>query len=681
MDNNKKQILIFLGGFLFFLITLGWTDLSHGAKEIRKSPTARLNKIDSQDLPDRSRVILRTSKPITFQSSTLTEPHRLVIDLTPCLLDKKHSFEIKIPQIDRIKFSQSTKKTVRIVFIFSQPQTFHISPIEGKSSEFLIDFPKIETQISKATPPKGEEGLLPPKDVEDFKKEKALLDAGVRKRQAASQKPRVTFDFYMTNLHNVIRLIADVGGINIIFADEAKEGKEKEGKDKERKVTLSLKEVPWEEALDSILAANNLIKVNKGENIFLITSFENHKKLLEDENKMKQAERIEEVQALAHAEQLQKGEKFTVKEKVFLLKNVDVNSVLKILEDAEYKQHLRGGRTVETAATGTSTSQAGFGVTSGGGAASGGAGASGMGTQSRTTTTIPTLFLLKIPHTNSILARGIQQDISFIEKLINEIDKPISQVMIEARIVEADANYSRELGIRWGGAYSFANATGPYAGTVRGGEAGTPGSNYAVNLPFTTSAAAFGGLGFTFASTNLNIDARIQAMEKEGRGKTISSPKVLTRDNSKAVIKQGQSIPVTTRTENNTFSTIYRDAALTLTVTPNIASDKRIRIKVEITKNEPDFTRVDTLGNPAIKTKEASTEMMVNDGNTVVIGGIIFKKEALSDNKIPGLADIPILGWLFKTRYRSTEDTEMLIFITPKILKSSLSERFSGDTN
>ena len=117
-----------------------------------------------------------------------------------------------------------------------------------------------------------------------------------------------------------------------------------------------------------------------------------------------------------------------------------------------------------------------------------------------------------------------------------------------------------------------------------------------------------------------------------------------------------------------------------LKVTPHISSSKKIRIKVEVSKNEPDFTRVDTLGNPTINTKEAFTEMMVNDGDTVVIGGIIFKNETFNDNKVPGLGDIPVLGWLFKTRYKNTQDTELLIFLTPKIQKYSLPDRFGKNS-
>jgi type IV pilus assembly protein PilQ len=291
--------------------------------------------------------------------------------------------------------------------------------------------------------------------------------------------------------------------------------------------------------------------------------------------------------------------------------------------------------------------------------------------------------IISVPHTNTLIAKGTERDLDYLEELIKIIDQPISQVMIEARIVEADANFTRDIGIRWGGVGTYANTFSPFAGTLRGGSAGASAgseNNYAVNLPFTAVTAPFGGLGFSFASTNFNIDVRIQAMEQQGRGKTISSPKVLTLDNKEAIIRQGQAIPVTTRTENNTFSTVYRDAALVLKVTPHISSSKKIRIKVEVTKNEPDFTKVDTLGNPAIKTKEAFTEMMVNDGDTVVIGGIIFIQETINENRIPVLGNIPFLGWLFKTRYKNTQDTELLIFLTPKIQKSSLPDRFGYDS-
>lgn len=498
--------------------------------------------------------------------------------------------------------------------------------------------------MAKPLPPKKDRDYLPEMTIEEFKKEKNIQEYRHKEEKSLSKKPLVTFDFYMTNLHNVLRLIGETGGVNIVVGDDVKE----------KKVTLSLKEVPWDEALDSILDANNLKKDSRGEKTFLIITTENYKKIQDDQNKRHLEALKREEESLKNEERRQKVGKVLWSTRQFQIKYVDVKLVEDLIQGSLEKEKKIA-----------SEKQPG----------------SEKMTLTETTRILGSnVHVISVPHTNILIARGSDRDLNYIENLIKTIDQPIPQVMIEARIVEADANFTRDLGIRWGGAYSFANSSGPFAGTIRGTETVTgAGNNYAVNLPFTTATAAFGGLGFTFASTNLNIDARIQAMEQAGRGRTISSPKVLTLDNKEATIKQGQSIPVTTRDQNNTFSTTYKDAALVLSVTPHISSIKKIRIKLKISKNEPDFTKVDSLLNPTINTKETETELMVNDGDTVVIGGILFKKETYLENKIPGLGDIPILGWLFKTRFKTTQDSELLIFITPKIFKTSLSERFSGE--
>jgi type IV pilus assembly protein PilQ len=187
-------------------------------------------------------------------------------------------------------------------------------------------------------------------------------------------------------------------------------------------------------------------------------------------------------------------------------------------------------------------------------------------------------------------------------------------------------------------------------------------------------------LGVALSSAHCNVDVRPQAIAQHARGTTISSPKRAALGNKEAVIKQGQKIPITTQTTDKNYTTTYIDAALLLRVTPHISSNqKKITLAVTIENNEPNFAEKDTLGNPAIKTKEAHTEMTVNNGDTVVIGGIIFKKEETSENRVPWLADIPVLGWLFKTQYRNYKDTELMIFLTPKVV-TPLSERFDPGT-
>jgi type IV pilus assembly protein PilQ len=656
MKKNNRRLIIFLGGILFFFLGLVENPPALWAKSAKTSPNARLMQIEDQVLPDRLRITLTTDQPVVYQSFPMNNPPRLVLDLTPCVLGPPKTFLVKDPSVAGIRHSQFKPKTVRIVFDFYQPPVFQVSHPEGNPTQIFVDLPSVKPQTSQPLPKKPENKNIPQTTLEDFKKEKAFQDIRLKQEKTHSQKPLVNFDFYMTNLHNVLRLIGDVGGVNIVVGDDVKE----------KKLTMSLKEVPWDEALDSILIGNNLRKVKRGGKTFLVTTHENFKKILDDENKAKLDAIKLEQEDLKAEEQRQKVGKIPWITRQFQIKNVDV----KLVEDVIMgyietdkrilagSPRFGGGRIVESQKR-LPEEKDNIGISE------------------------TNVNIISVPHTNTLIAKGTERDLDYIEELIKSVDQPISQVMIEARIVEADANFTRDMGIRWGGTVAFGDAYAPFAGTVRGGSAGATGTsenNYAVNLPFTTPTTAFGGLGFSFASANFNVDVRIQAMEQQGRGKTVSSPKVLTLDNKEAVIRQGQAIPVTTRTEFNTFSTIYRDAALVLKVTPHISNSKKIRIKVDVSKNEPDFTRRDTLGNPTIKTKEAFSEMIVNDGDTVVIGGIISKKEIVSENKVPWLGDIPILGWLFKTRYKNTEDTELLIFLTPKIQKSSVPDRFGNNS-
>jgi type IV pilus assembly protein PilQ len=644
MKSRKKQVILLLAVSLFLFWDPGDQNNFLWAKGPQPSSKARLLNIEEQDAPDGLKIIVTTTQPVTHRSFTLSDPSpRLVVDLTPCHLETPSSFSIKNPYLEKFKIAQFKAKTVRLVFCLPVPIKYTVTPQEGKPFHLLIDISKTKAPPSVSGIEKKGPSNLTVMTIEQFKTEKSLREQGVKNEEARSQKKRVTFDFYMTNLHNVLRLIGEIGGVNIVVGDDVKE----------KKITLSLREVPWDEALNSILDSNNLRKLERGEKTYLVTTSENYKKIRDEELKSKNEDLKNEFENLKNEELRQKLGKVPWITRQFQIKNIDVKFIEDKIKEVEEKEALQTGKTTAASSVG------------------------GPGVVSLEKTVRWTgVTLISVPHTNTLIVKGTDRDVEYIGELIRAIDQPIPQVMIEARIVEADTNFTRDLGIRWGGSYSFANASAPFAGTVRGGDAGTgtTPSNYAVNLPLAATSTAFGGLGIAFAGTNFNLDARLQAMEQEGRGRTISSPKILTKPDNEATIKQGSSIPVTTRDQNNSFSTNYRDAALILSVKPQIASSKKIRIHVKITKNEPDFTKVDSLGNPTINMKEAETEMIVNDGDTVVIGGIIFKTESYQINKVPGLGDIPVLGWLFKTKYKKTDDSELLIFLTPKIERASTPE-------
>jgi type IV pilus assembly protein PilQ len=290
-------------------------------------------------------------------------------------------------------------------------------------------------------------------------------------------------------------------------------------------------------------------------------------------------------------------------------------------------------------------------------------------------------IIAAIRQTNSLFIRSSRTDIEHIEKLIVATDQPTPQVMIEARIVEAGSNFARDFGLQWGGAYHYANPYAPLAGSVRGFTSDT--NNSAVNIPIGTGGGAFTGLsgiGLTIASANLNIDVRLQAFEQLGDIKIVSSPKILTLDNKKAMIKQGSKVPVTTLDQYGAYSTRYEDANLRLEVTPHIARNgKKITMNVRINNDRIDDSRDFINGNVAIDTQEADLELTINSGETLVIGGVKKRSESSSERGVPWLKDIPVVGWLFKTKEKISEDRELLLFITPKIILP-LQEKFESES-
>lgn len=275
--------------------------------------------------------------------------------------------------------------------------------------------------------------------------------------------------------------------------------------------------------------------------------------------------------------------------------------------------------------------------------------------------------------TNMIIIKDELEALTEAKVLIDHLDRAnqeiaTRQVMIEARIVEANTNFTRDLGVQWGGDYEVDSDTPWGEGTIFGAGASSSASpNFAVDLPPSSFTS---GLGFTFGrigGTVLNLDIRLLAMEENGKGRTISSPKVLTLDNKKATIKQITKIPYQVR-DDETTSIETEDAGIELSVTPQITRDNRIRMVIFAEKGAPDWSNT-VNGNPAIDTNTAETELFVNDGQTIVIGGILTTTDTLSQSGVPWLHKIPFIGWLFKQKRTVKQKEELLVFITPKIVR------------
>jgi type IV pilus assembly protein PilQ len=273
--------------------------------------------------------------------------------------------------------------------------------------------------------------------------------------------------------------------------------------------------------------------------------------------------------------------------------------------------------------------------------------------------------------TNSLIAKDVGKNISEIQQLIALLDLPKPQVLIETRIVQANTNFARDLGVQWGAAYSDTpgnNQLNVNAGATGGFNSQTP--TFAVNLPASGAAGPVGNVGMQFGklSGTLNLDLRLTAGEAMGDTKIISSPRIVTIDNKEAIIQQGDSIPYETVSDSGT-QTQFIDATLNLTVTPHITPNGSVIMKIKATKNAIGSFASSRTGAPSISKREASTEVMVQDGETTVIGGIFETTKGESVTGVPWLYKIPLVGWLFKRESTSTTNQELLIFITPTIVK------------
>lgn len=309
------------------------------------------------------------------------------------------------------------------------------------------------------------------------------------------------------------------------------------------------------------------------------------------------------------------------------------------------------------------------------------------------------------PRTNILIVSDTPARLEEVRKLIRQLDTPVRQVTIESRIVIADDKFSRQLGVRFGVQTGFtlqkryAGGFGgslntqpvvhtegntvtrdtrtqtPYelaSGIATAGYSDSPQLN--VNLPVPNPAGQIALTLINLGSGNL-INLELSALEADSRGKVVSSPRVVTQDNGKASIEQGTEIPyVTPGTANNPATVQFKKAVLRLDVTPQITPDNRVTMIVEIRKDS--VGQLVNLGNgftvPAIDTKNVTTQITVNNGDTAVIGGIYEEVVNNDITKVPFLGDLPILGYLFKTNDKMIEKTELLIFLTPRVVKESV---------
>jgi len=262
--------------------------------------------------------------------------------------------------------------------------------------------------------------------------------------------------------------------------------------------------------------------------------------------------------------------------------------------------------------------------------------------------------------TNSIIAYQTQDKLDELRRIVAQLDIPVKQVMIEARLVEANEDFTKELGVKWGGGLKSGENINSITPTIGGGglftDLGVTGTN--------TSSIAFG-----YLKNNLTLDLELSAMQKSGHGEIISQPKVMAANQQTAKVMKGEEIPYQEQTGGTTggSSTSFKEAVLSLEVTPQITPDNRVNMEVKITKDRADWNNAPT-GVPPILKQEVSASILVADGETVVIGGVFEGEKSKTVHKVPFLGDLPFVGSLFKKELVKDEKRELLVFITPRIL-------------
>ncbi|MEI6226681.1 MAG: type IV pilus secretin PilQ, partial [Deltaproteobacteria bacterium] len=427
----------------------------------------------------------------------------------------------------------------------------------------------------------------------------ALIGAPGQKQYVGQ---RITLDFHDIDVRNLLRLLADVSKKNIVVADDV-----------QGKITVSLRNVPWDQALDIVLQSKGLGKQEVG-NVIRIAKFEVIAK--------EEAAKLE----------AQKNRQILLPLKVRIIP-VNFSTAADLARQVKDVLTDRGTISIDE-------------------------------------------------RTNVLIVKDTQEALARAEGLVRSLDTETPGVLIESRIVEAASNFTQALGVQWGGNFGFAPATGnglpvsfPNVMTGSGASDQTPNQgvqnkpNYAVNLPAPIGQGSGGGIGLVFGSANgaFNLNLRLTALERKGLLKTISAPKVATLDNKEATISQGQSIPFS-QVSASGVNTTFVEALLELKVTPHVTADGSILMKIKATNNKPDPSLTGANGQPSITKRQAETTVLVKDGDTTVIGGIYTRSTSSTVSSVPFLGDIPILGFFFKSKSEDDAHTELLIFITPRVL-------------
>jgi type IV pilus assembly protein PilQ len=613
------------------------------SEPLRSGPAARATRIlgvSSGHEGEQLAITIRADGSLHYQDFFLGNPDRLVVDFSDVVSRAAvRSLDVNEGPVRKARlaqFSAASPKVARLVLDLSSRAPYHI--VEGSDGVKIL-FGEGRTPspaplaslrepdpsgalspapAALAPPPPAPVPVLPEPQLGGGKEAFEAKSLGAPQKVYTGHP--INLDFKDGDLQDIFRLFADISGLNVVVNPGVS-----------GKVTLKLTEVPWDQALDLILKTNSL-GYTLDDNVIRIAKLSDLQKEENDRRKLR------EEQELA-------GDLADLTKRISYAKAADVKGV------------------IEKAGAVSSRGQVNVDA-----------------------------------RTNTVIIRDIPKYLEKAKALIAELDVATPQVEIEARVIVTSRNFTRDLGIQWGflnqQTTQFGNTTNqafPHSIILNGSGTpavgglpadqrtgstsnlssnagiGTANRGYAVNLPASSFNSSIGiSLGNILGS--FSLDAALTALERQGRGRVLSTPKVTTQNNKAAEIKQGVQIPVQT-SANNTVTVTFKDAVLALKVTPQITDAGTVILDLELENNTPDFANAGANGIPPINTQSAKTIVLVRDGQTAVVGGIYKSQENSQQDRTPFLSQIPLLGYLFRNRFITNTNDELLLFITPRIVK------------
>jgi type IV pilus assembly protein PilQ len=554
-------------------------------------------------------VRIKASDNIHYTAFKGTDPLRLVLDFPNVKKGSLCCDETSIRQgvVDNIRtFYSEDGRTLRLEIILSRSARYHIKKVTG--NELTVQLYDAITKQVETTKTKAQ---VSSKETDpETSSEKVAVDQKTDvpidpcESMLGDKKDKIDLDFQNASLPNTLRVFSEMSGFNIVIADDVKGN-----------INLRLHNVPWNQAFEIILVNNRLQIQCIGDNIVNVTA----RNIIPGESVARNVVSKQETPVRRSV--------VNDVNMVTEVKRINYGQIEDVAKNLDSLRSESGNITVDK-------------------------------------------------RTNTLILADLRPNVEKMLEFITVLDKKSPQVMIEARIVTVSTSYSKELGIEWGMTGAIAKKRNSIRENFNSQEGdilitsgtGTVGVGAElVNLGTTSTATSGIGILAGNIMSGLDLDLRLTAMESAGRGRVLSAPKVTTMDHREAHISSGRRIPYETTSEQGT-ATQFIDAELALTVTPHVTTDDNVLLQIKATKNAADFANTDGNGNPTITTNEATSEVIVANGSTTVLGGIFEKNKTETEKKVPFLSAIPILGQLFQNMDDEDTVSEILIFITPTIV-------------